>query len=168
MLTQPRLLELLSYDPGTGEFSWRQRRGRTPQGAAAGSVGAQGPRKYRRIRIDGTCYAAHRLAILYVTGAMPPNQVDHKDGNGLNNAYENLRLATQAENLRNRRLSKNNTTGIHGVIWSRSENAWRVSIGANKRTVKLGRFASFFEACATRKSAELKFGYFPNHGAPRP
>lgn len=167
-LTQTRLLELIAYDPVSGDFSWRLPRGSAPQGTVAGSVQAQGPRKYRRIRIDGTSYAAHRLAVLYVTGSMPPHQVDHKDGNGLNNAYENLRLATQAENLRNRRLSKNNTSGINGVTWSRSENAWCCSIGANNRTVKLGQYKSFFEACAARKSAEFKLGYFPNHGAPRP
>ena len=44
--------------------------------------------------------------------------IDHIDGNPLNNQISNLRHATVAENNRNRKMHKNNTTGYKGVSFS--------------------------------------------------
>jgi hypothetical protein len=59
---------------------------------------------------------AHKLAFLYMTGAIP-DVVDHIDGDGLNNRWDNIRAVTQAQNNHNRRIDKSNTTGIKGVSW---------------------------------------------------
>jgi hypothetical protein len=64
--------------------------------------------------------------------------IDHIDGNGINNQRLNLRLATHAENLRNQRIGKNNTSGFKGVTKSRSK--WRAGIRANYIKYNLGCF----------------------------
>lgn len=167
-LTQSRLKELLAYSPETGVFVRRKGRGGKRAGSAVGCVVSICGRKYRTISIDGWNYSAHRLAFLYMTGEWPEQAVDHKDGDGLNNIFTNLRAVTQQENLKNKRLSKNNTLGIPGVYWMESRNRYRCEIGINGRGKRLGNHLSFLDACAARKSAELVYGYFPNHGSARP
>jgi len=53
----------------------------------------------------------HRM----IMSALRNITVDHVDGNGLNNTRGNLRLATMAEQQKNRKLNKNNKTGYKGV-----------------------------------------------------
>ena len=54
--------------------------------------------------------------------------VDHMDGNGLNNRRSNLRIATHSENMKNRKLQINNTSGVKGVTWHKSRQKWQASI----------------------------------------
>lgn len=65
-------------------------------------------------------------------------QVDHIDGDGLNNRLSNLRLASVAQNMCNRGKPKNNTSGFKGVIPYRGR--WRATIGFNRKTIYLGDF----------------------------
>ena len=64
--------------------------------------------------------------------------IDHRDGNGLNNTRNNLRKATQAQNNRNSRISKTNTSGFKGV--SASGRKWRAVIHMNDKQRYLGVF----------------------------
>jgi hypothetical protein len=64
--------------------------------------------------------------------------IDHIDCDGINNQRSNLRLATHAENLRNQRIGKNNTSGFKGVTKARSK--WRAEIKANGIRYNLGHF----------------------------
>jgi hypothetical protein len=66
--------------------------------------------------------------------------VDHIDHNGLNNQRSNLRPCTRSQNNMNRRLGKDSTSGIKGVSWKRSDNAWRAQIKLDGKTVHLGFF----------------------------
>ena len=43
-------------------------------------------------------------------------QVDHIDGDRLNNNISNLRMATSSQNNSNRKIQKNNTSGYRGVF----------------------------------------------------
>lgn len=86
LLTRQRLCEVLDYDPATGVFTWREKRGNCSEGYEAGCVEESG---YRRIRIDRVPYYAHRLAWLYVHGGSP-RRVHHRDGDKLNNRIDNL------------------------------------------------------------------------------
>ena len=86
---------------------------------------------------------------------------DHIDRNPFNNRKYNLRKATAAENARNRSLSKNNTSGIIGVIIDSRSGSWRARIKLDGKLVHLGSFKNKEDAIKTRLAAELKyFGEF--------
>ena len=166
-LTQSYLKSILSYDPETGVFTWKERQDvECPAQWNSHYVGKEAGCKqkiahafYRRIRIKGKKYGAHRLAWLYMTGEWPPRQIDHIDGNALNNRFENLRLATPAQNLVNRGAHKNNKLGIKGV--SKFRNKYKAQIQARGQKIHLGCFKTPEEASAAyTKAAEKYFGVF--------
>lgn len=137
MLTQDRLMELMDYNPDTGKFIRKVRRGRMgAPGSVAGTVNKKG---YVVIEIDGRPYTAHRLAWLFMTGEMPEKQIDHRDRNKANNAWSNLRSATNAQNHQNRfEAQANNKTGLLGVCFHKAAGRWIAQIKKNGRRIYLG------------------------------
>lgn len=109
-LPRERLLEVLSYDPGTGIFHWRP--GTRREGFVAGTIVSEG---YISIGIDRRCYKAHRLAWLYFHGIWPSAVVDHIDGDTSNNRIENLRDVTHAQNGLNRHVPREYTIVVDRV-----------------------------------------------------
>lgn len=154
LLTADRARELLTYDPETGVFTWRIRRGRILAGSVAGRITESG---YVTICIDGVTHLAHRLAWLIHKGIWPKRQVDHRDTDRGNNQIANLRQATGTQNQGNRRIGSNNTSGAKGVNWNKKSGKWRAVIG----TDHVGLFHKFEDAVAARRAAEkAKFGEF--------
>lgn len=92
----------------------------------------------------------------------PPGfETDHKDGNGLNNQRNNLRIATRAENTRNRRKRDGLTSAFKGVHWACRQRKWRASIGTQGKTIPLGYFDNEKVAAkAYDKAARKCFGEF--------
>lgn len=88
---------------------------------------------------------------------MGNKQVDHVDGNGLNNTTTNLRLVTPSQNLMNRGIQSNNKSGHTGVCWYKGKNKWIVNIKVENKSIHLGYFTSKEDAIATRKEAEHKY-----------
>jgi hypothetical protein len=83
--------------------------------------------------------------------------VDHRDRDKGNNSLANLRWVTCLENCQNRSLSKDNTTGAHGVTFTASQGTkpWSASICINKKLTQV-YFATKEEAIAWRKAMELE------------
>ncbi|MFU7071295.1 HNH endonuclease signature motif containing protein [Pseudomonas aeruginosa] len=160
---------ILSYDPCNGEFTWKKACGRRNDlvGAKAGSLNNSG---YHRIMISGKAYLAHRIAFLLMTGELPRKQVDHINGVRTDNRWVNLREVNASENGKNQRLRRGSKVGLSGVYWSETRQSFQVFIGftegGQKSRRALGRFKSLFEAACARKSAELLYGFHPNHGKP--
>ena len=92
-------------------------------------------------------------------------EIDHIDGNGLNNARENLRVATAAQNKQNRKMQKNNASGLKGASWHKGDKKWQAVISFNGKSRYLGMFETKEDAHGAycKASADLH-GEFGNVG----
>lgn len=164
-LTQERLKELLHYDPDTGVFIWKVKiADKIIIGDVAGYKRGGG---YVLIGIYGIKYLAHRLVWLYAHGGFPPEQIDHINQIKDDNRIVNLRAVSRTENLRNRKLPSNNTSGFIGVGWVKQSKRWCARITVKNKLIQLGSYTDISDAISARKAANIKYGYHPNHGKPR-
>ena len=137
MITQAELKELLNYNPATGIFVWKTRSAQHFKsvrawnawntkyaGKTAGTASPHRRTAYRIIKIKAVRHSAHRLAWLYTYSEFPKNQIDHKDGDGLNNRLANLRDVTNQENAKNQRTHSDNTSGHTGVSFHKQSGRW--------------------------------------------
>lgn len=151
-LTAETLRSLLVYNSESGIFHWRVSALRRPVGSVAGKTKKYG---YREIRIYGRDYAAHRLAWLYVYGEWPNGSLDHADGDKINNAISNLRIATASENGANAKRSLRNKSGYKGVSFCTRSQKWRAFIVINCKGYHLGLHSTPEEAYAAYCSAAI-------------
>ena len=130
---QKRVRSLLDYDHETGIFCWLVHRSSTAQKwSVAGKKRTIGKKTYLRIQIDGKWFAAHRLAFVHM-GVVCPDIVDHIDGDGLNNAWGNLRDAGYAGNAKNARRRSDNSSGVKNVYWCLQARRWQVNMQSDGR-----------------------------------
>lgn len=158
----------LAYDPISGDFRWLKTGSGRHVGGLAGSVFVNNTGNcvsYRSIGVCGQYFRAHRLAFLLMTGRWPRGQVDHIDGNGLNNAWRNLEDVSPAVNTRRGKLQRRNRSGVSGVCWQGSRQRWQVTIGAGGVHRYLGFSRDFFEACCLRRSAENRLEGYTGRGS---
>lgn len=89
----------------------------------------------------------HRLvAMAFIDNPDNKPYVDHIDRDRINNVVENLRWSTSKENMCNRKIGTNNTSGYKGVCFDKSSNNWRASIRVDGRLKYLGRYSTPEEA----------------------
>ena len=89
--------------------------------------------------------------------------VDHIDNDRQNNNITNLRYATSNENQHNRKINKNNTSGIKGVCYHSQSKKWQASIRLDGLRIHLGLFDNIEEAKQARiNKANEVFGEFKN------
>ena len=116
---------------------------------------------YITIGINGIKYQSHRLAFLYITGEFPPSCVDHKDRNGLNNKWNNLRKANKTQNLANSKIRSDNTSGFRGVHFCKRDKRYQAYINFKNKRKNLGSYATAEAAHnAYIAAAENLFGEF--------
>jgi len=108
-------------------------------------------RMYARINIGSDCILVHKLIHPDWTN------IDHRDGDGLNNRRSNLRKATDSQNLSNRtRINKNNTSGCTGVIPTRN-GRWKAVLHCRRKNVYLGTYSDKADAVLARLKGEAKY-----------
>jgi len=159
MITQERLKELLHYDHDTGVFTRIYSTSkRIKVGDVAGSLDKKG---YIVIGINGKIYKSHRLAWLYVYGTWPKEFIDHVNGIRNDNRIVNLREATWTENMRNRSVHINNTSGFRCVTWNKDKCKWQSYFRLNGKQKHLGLFDTAEDASdAYHQWAKLVHGEF--------
>jgi hypothetical protein len=114
----------------------------------------------------GTGYAMSRgkkgvLMHRFILDAPKGVSVDHINGNTLDNRKINLRLCSHAENMANRKLHKNNTSGYKGVYFDKATSKWCAEIKKNGVKIRIGRYQSILEAAlAYEDKARQLFGLF--------
>jgi hypothetical protein len=155
------LKEILHYDPETGIFKWLVHKGsRALVGAIAGTIKPNG---YLHINIDRKTYLNHRLAWLYVHSTWPQYEIDHIDGDKINNRLANLRDATRKQNAENQKLLIINTSGYRGVSWSKREKKWRAELKNDGKKMHLGYYEKLEDAALAARKAREKF-FTHDHG----
>lgn len=111
------LRSVLEYNPDSGEFKWKLNTKCKGRAASKAGTIAGWEDSYKKIRLDGVVYKGHRIAYYMHTGIDPlENQIDHVDGNTLNNKASNLRIATHSQNKSNTKTYRNNTTGHKNIV----------------------------------------------------
>lgn len=83
--------------------------------------------------------------------------VDHINGNTFDNRKQNLRVCTGAENARNRKIDKRNTSGHKGVFWNKDSKNWRAMIRIDRHLIHLGSFNDINDAIQAYAEASKKY-----------
>lgn len=125
---------------------------------------------YALRRHDGRTYYAGREARLedgsvvglrmhrVILGIKDPRlEVDHVDGNGLNNERANLRVASHSQNVLNKHIYRNNSSGYKGVSLRSGGSSWRAYINVNGKRRYLGNYSTPAEAAEAYNRAALKY-----------
>lgn len=98
--------------------------------------------------------------IIYVDSGM---EIDHKNGNKLDNRRLNLRIATHSQNSKNQRIPKNNTSGFKGVTLNKRDGNWTSQIKVDGKHIFLGNYVLAEDAALAYDKAACKyFGKFAN------
>jgi hypothetical protein len=157
-------LDLFEYRDG--HIYWREiingRKDKQPAGRINGrgyriiSIWNREAKKYK-------VYLVHRVIFLMQHGYLP-KVLDHIDGDKDNNKISNLREATQSQNMYNRKINKNNTSGYKGVKWSKQKKKYIGMIKTNGKEYYVGAFNLAEEAAkAVIKLREELQGEFARH-----
>jgi hypothetical protein len=108
-------------------------------------------------RIDGKdkTVLIHRI----IMGAKKGEIVDHINGNTLDNRRQNLRICTNAENCRNKKIHSDNQNGFKGI--RKHKNFWQAKVTKDYKDYYAGSFKTPLEAAiAYNKKAKELFGEF--------
>lgn len=105
---------------------------------------------WRNGRNDEKVYM-HRMIMGFPDG----KQVEHIDNNGLNNQKHNLRIATNAQNQKNKPKYKNNTSGYKGVFVR--GGLFKVQIRSDGKLIQGGYFKTAIEAAKRYNNLAIEY-----------
>ena len=146
-----RLRDEYEYNLKTGE----ERR----SGQKIGFISRRSHSTYMQVYVDGKTKPLTHLIFWIMNGEWPSLYVDHIDGNGMNNRWQNLRLAERWQNMANQGVNVRNTSGYKGVYFAYGK--WRARIQVKGKRLHLGCFEDREAASAAYVEAARKyFGEF--------
>lgn len=138
--TEQMDISRISYDPETGIFRWTVSEPGVSAGKVAGSLTKYG---YWVVKLERKQYRAHRLAWFIAHGVWPIGEVDHINGDRLDNRLANLRIVDRAGNSQNqlRAHRDNRSCGLLGVTWNKQHGKWQAKLQARKKRHHVGYFS---------------------------
>ncbi len=88
-------------------------------------------------------------------------QIDHRNGNGLDNHKENIRFSTQQQNVFNQIPTGRGTSKYKGVSWAKTVRKWLAGIKYDGKSKGLGYYKKEKDAAlAYDVAAKELFGEF--------
>ena len=159
-LTQELVKELFDYRDG--ELYWKVKSAwRIKVGDVAGFASKNS--RYRSVHIKNKTYLVHRVVYLYHHGNLP-EFLDHANGDSFDNRIENLREATKAENNRNAKTRKDNTSGHKGVSWHKRTKKWMVRVRISGKYEYIGSYSCLeLAGLVSQEVRDLYYGKFAKH-----
>lgn len=158
-LLQEDVKALFDYDPPSGICTLKVDRHKAKAGEPIDEryVYKKG---YALIGLKGKPYLLHRLIWLWMTGSFPDNEIDHINGDKMDNRWENLRDVTRAEQMHNRAVwgASKASIGTRKVPSGR----WQAHITTDGQKHYLGTYDS--EEAAMRAYLQAKILF---HGTTR-
>ncbi len=147
MLTKNFLLDLFEYDRERGVLIWKNHwyppTLSMVKGKSAGSISKKNHTNYLLVGIKNKHYGIHQL-IWFIEKGKWPTEIDHIDGNGLNNYIGNLREVTHRENHHNRKRHRSGK--LVGASFHAFAGRWRAHIQIKGKNKYLGHFDTEREA----------------------
>lgn len=175
---QAYLRQCFDYNPDTGDLTWKIRarshfptqRGwkkfNTSYAGTIAGVTVKGVRfSHIIVCINGVKFLAHRLIWKILTNEEPP-EVDHRDGNEMNNRKGNLRASDRPTNAQNAKRHSDKSNPLKGAY--QNGNSWESKIMVEGKLHRLGHFHTPEEAHAAYCEAATRLhGEFANFGEDR-
>jgi len=154
-VTQRDVKDTFEYDPDTGVCTWKIYRLKAAPGEPIDEryVYKDG---YIVISLKNKAHMLHRLIWLWMTGDWPKNQIDHLNGDKLDNRWENLKDVTQHQNLCNKGAYKKESPEPTGVR-KEGKNTWSAILTVQGTQMNLGRFDDPEKAHNAYLQAKLLF-----------
>lgn len=170
------LRECFDYDPDVGLLIWRERPShhfpsirlwRTVNAIQPGKVAGAKGKYHLAVSINDKLFLVHRIIWKMQTGAEPPPELDHKDRDGFNNKWGNLREASRSQNMSNTRTRTDSSSGLKGAMADRRRGGFKAEIRINGKSKYLGAFKTKEEAHAAYcEAAQELRGQFFSSGRP--
>lgn len=130
--------QIFNYDNLSGKLTWKIKPAdRYHIGSDCGTINNFG---YRHITYKGKKYLAHRLIWFIETGNWSKYQIDHINGDKLDNRFSNLREVTNRQNSQNFKIHRNGH--LVGTSFNKKRKIWESYINIDGKKVHLGYFST--------------------------
>lgn len=167
------LSRVLRYDSGTGNLFWRKREVDTLKSGKQKEALRWNARYAEKLAftarqsggyacgaVNKVVMQAHVVAWAIYYGEWPEGEIDHINGIRTDNRICNLRVVSSGENQKNKKIPRNNTSGVIGVSYCKRDKVWIAHIMSKR----ISSHKEISEAISARKNAEINMGFHENHG----
>ena len=163
-LNREEILKLITYDPATGDFTWRNRTPETDPvrrtrdafnkkfaGKPMGTLDHES--KNRVTRLKGRVYYAKTLAFVIMTGKYPEGRTSYLDGDKTNLRWDNLCTEKESKAASKERDAAENSTQVRpGVVYYGCNGAFKAFIHIGPATIEVGDYKTTEAATEARNN----------------